>query len=348
VQAFSDAGLLVSKPQQANLAMLCAALALSPDCHLSTLALQLPVVGNRESLVQRQRRWLKTAPSWDCAYRPLVQHLFGHWSAAEVALVIDRTDLGDRVSVLTLGVAFGKRLLPLIWRVLPYGSTSAETQIAMLRRIGPYLPPGCRVTFFGDAEFRAVLVQAFCQAQGWHWHVGVKSDVRILTADDRSMALIDALRAKRGQTTYLQQVRLTAQHAFGPVNILAHRFRGDAWPHYWVTDLPADRRAWRRGRKRFWIEPSFRDWKSYGFDLERCQIICPQRLEALLLPIAITTLWMVHIGDWLTRTGRRSLLEAPGRHDYSLFRLGRDFVARARTMNWRVPVGFTVTHPPAN
>jgi hypothetical protein len=38
-------------------------------------------------------------------------------------------------------------------------------------------------------------------------------------------------------------------------------------PRYTVMDQPANRQAWRRGRKRQWIENLFRDWKSYGFDL---------------------------------------------------------------------------------
>lgn len=345
---FSEIGVRASKPQLKNLAMLCAALAVSANCHLNTLALELPVPGDRDSLVQRLRRWLKTGPSWERAYRPMVVHLFKHWTAREVALVMDRTDLDQQhLSVLTLGVGCGKRLLPLTWKVLPFGGTGAETQLMLLRQIQPLLPIGCRVTFMGDAEFRAVPVQAYCRAQGWHWHVGVKSDARIKTAENVTMALID-LPVKRGQTAYFQNVLFTEKYAFGPVNVLARCFVGDAWPHFWVLDLPADRKAWRRGRKRYWIEATFRDWKSYGFDLERCRIDCPHRLNALLLALAITTLWMIHLGQWCTRAHRRHFLESRSKRDYSLFRLGRDYLQRARTMDWFVPVGFTVTHPPAH
>ena len=115
-------------------------------------------------------------------------------------------------------------------------------------------------------------------------------------------------------------------------------------PRYWALDLPADAPAWRRGRKRFWIEPTFRDWKSYGFDLEQSQIDDPDRLAVLLLGIAWTTVWMLHLGDWLTRHGQAKLLAPAHRNDYSLFRLGRDYVQRALTMGWTIPVGFTVRH----
>jgi len=62
----------------------------------------------------------------------------------------------------------------------------------------------------------------------------------------------------------------------------------------------------------------------------------------LLLGIACTTVWMLHLGDWLTRHGQAKLLAPAHRNDYSLFRLGRDYLQRALTMGWHIPVGFTV------
>jgi hypothetical protein len=343
--ALAAAGVRGSKPQRTNLAMLCYALAGSRDCHLNNLALRLPIDGQRDHLVQRLRRLLKEAPSWQEAYRPLVSHLLAQWDGVEVPLVMDRTDLTNRLSILTLGVAYGHRLLPLIWRVGSFGGTSAETQLALLDQVCPLLPPGIGVTFFGDAEFRAVDVQSFCRDRGWHWQVGLKSDVIIQTETGRRLALIDLGVGPRSGLVCYQNVRLTAQHAFGPVNILARWSKKDRWPRFWALDLPADRLAWRRGRKRFWIEPSFRDLKSYGFDLEATGLSDPKRIDALLLAMAITTLWLIHLGVCARTSSRRTLLETPGRHDYSLFRLGRDHLLRAREMHWSIPIGFTIRHP---
>jgi len=345
MHALMDAGVSASKPQLTNLALLCAALAISADCRLGTLALALPLPGQRDSLIQRLRRMLDHPPRWDRVYRPLVVQLFRNWSAAEVPLVMDRTDLGNRMSILNLGVAYGKRLLPLVWDVLTFGGTGAATHIALLDRIAALLPPGLAVTFFGDAEFRGIDLQQYCRAHGWHWHVGMKSDVRIRTADSQAMTLAD-LGILPGQRLYHQHVYLTEHRPFGPVNIIADWTHHDTSPRYWALDLPADRYAWRRGRKRFWIEPCFRDWKSYGFDLEATQIDRQARIDALMVPVAITTLWMLHLGHWLTITDRRYLLEGRRKRDYSLFRLGRDWVQRARTMDWPVPVAFTVGHKP--
>ena len=312
VQHLTALRLPLSQPQQTNLALGCQVLAVSPNCHLATLALGLPLPGQGENLIQRLRRDLKKEPlQSDRCYQPLVRYLFAHWTGQEVSLVMDRTDLEHRWSILTLGVAYGKRLVPLAWQVLPFGGTSADDQIKLLKRVQPHLPPlsQVRVHFYGDREFRAVPLQQVCRQYHWHWQVGLKSDLYFCDQTG-SWQPLRALALQSGQRRYLNQ---------------------DS-PRYWALDLPAEALAWRRGRKRFWIEPTFRDWKSYGFDLEQSQIDDPDRLQVLLLGIAWTTVWMLHIGDWLTR------------HDYSLFRLGRDYVQRALTMGWTIPVGFTVSH----
>lgn len=344
VQALRAMGIGATQPQRTNLALLCQALAVSPNCHLSTLALGLPLPWQREHLIQRLRRFLKSQ-QWvpSAGYRPLVRHLFAHWSGCEVSLVMDRTDLQDRWSILTLGAAYQKRLLPLAWEVLPFGGTGAELQIALLRRVQPDLPHGVRVNFYGDCEFRAVPLQQTCQSYGWHWQVGLKSDIYFRPSDGDWQPLRN-LNLQPGQRCYVQEVYLTQEYAFGPVNLMADWSPNQEAARYWVLDQRADAQAWRRGRKRYWIEPTFRDWKSYGFDLEKSKLDDAERLDVLLLGMAITTVWLIHIGDWLIRNGHRQELAPDGKDDYSVFRLGRDYVQRCRTLGRPIPIGFTVQH----
>ncbi len=256
-QQFATIGLKASRKQRANLALLCQTLAFSPNCHLATLALGLPLPGRRENLIQHLRRTLKNQQlrSADC-YQPLVQHLMAQWPDDEVNLVMDRTDCEHHWSVLTLGAAHHKRWVPLAWDVLPFGSTSAAEQTALLERVQPALPPlaQVRVHFYGDSEFRPIALQQICQGFGWHGQVGLKSDWWFRPRDGAWQSL-QALGLQPGQRRYLSDVYLTREHQFGPLNLLADWSPPQETPRYWALDLPAAGQAWRRGRKRYWIEP---------------------------------------------------------------------------------------------
>jgi hypothetical protein len=327
-----------------NLALMVVALAQSPNCHLATLATVLPIDGQRENLIQRLRRWLASPHlDWERYYRPLITQLFAHWNGAEVALVMDRTDLNDRASILYTGIATQQRVVLLAWDILPYGSTDTDVQIRQLQRIAALMPDPQqhRITFFGDAEFRAVELQQFCRRQGWHWHVGVKSDTRFHQGDGIWRPL-RAIPVQPGERHYLNGLTLTEQHAFGPVNLIIDWSPNADAPRYWVLDQVADRHAWRRGRKRFWIEPTNRDLKRAGFGLEDSALTDSARLSSLFLALAVTFLWMLHLGQWVSTSGHRTRLEAAQKQDYSLFRLGRDWLRRALVRGWSIPVGWTV------
>ena len=68
------------------------------------------------------------------------------------------------------------------------------------------------------------------------------------------------------------------------------------------------------------------------------------KLEILVCVWYTTTLWMIHVGQWVDQTGRRPLLEAPHKRDYSIFRRGRDYAFRSQVMDWPLPIGFTVSY----
>jgi hypothetical protein len=331
-----------------NLALLTLGLAISPNCHLATIATVLPIEGQRENLIQHLRRVLKDADLLRRrAYGGVIRHLLAHWTAQEIALVMDRTDLADRLSILMLAMAYGKRALPLAWHVLDFGGTRAELQMELLNQAAPWMPEGPRVTLFGDAEFRAVEVQRLCQRRHWHWQVGLKSDL-LFREGESAWQPLKTWTVLPGERQYRQNVYLTAEHDFGPVNLVADWQTDKDAPRYTVMDQPANRQAWRRGRKRQWIENFFRDWKSHGFDLEDTDLDDYHRLDGLLLGMSLADVWLLHLGQWLTDTGQRTLLEAKHKHDYSLFRLGRDYLRRAQVMGWEVPIRFTVTHPRSN
>jgi hypothetical protein len=331
-----------SQPQVKNLALLTQALVFSPNCHLPTLALHLPVTAQRDNLTQRLRRLLKNEHiKWLVHYLPVVKTLLSHWPDREVNLVMDRTDIRQEKSILMLALAFKHRALPLIWKVLPFGGTGEKVQLELLQTITPFLPSVWqkRLCFFGDSEFRAVPLQRYCRQRGWSWQVGVKSDTLFHTGDGQWRAL-NTIPIQQGERIYVHDLTLTHRHCFRPVHLTVDWKHQRDYPRYVVCERPTNRQSWRSGRKRFWIEPFFRDYKSSGFALEGSKITEDERLNHLLLGMALATLWMLHLGHWVVETGRRRRLVADHQQDYSLFRLGRDYAIRSQIENWDLPVLF--------
>ena len=221
-----------SKPQVANLALLTQSLVFSPNCHLANLALEYPIAGRRESLTNRIVRFLDNKHlNRSVHYFPLVHALLASWPDKEIGLVMDRTDIGQERSILLLGVGFKHRVIPLTWRVLPFGGTSQTLQKRLLQEVKPYLPKGKRVTFFGDSEFRAVGVQRYCQRQAWGWQIGVKSDTLYHQGDENWQAL-SQINIERGQRLYLHHITLTKQHAWSPVHLFVDWTQQTKTPRY--------------------------------------------------------------------------------------------------------------------
>ncbi|MCP3908272.1 MAG: transposase [Oceanicoccus sp.] len=329
-----------SKPQVGNLALLTQALVFSPNCHLNNLALEFPIVGRQDSLINRLRRFLDNCHiSRYKHYLPLVRSLFAHWPDKEVSLVMDRTDIRQEKSILLLATAFKHRVIPLTWRVLPFGGTGEELQKELLQEIKPYLPANKRIMFYGDTEFRAVKVQRYCRQKKWGWQLGVKSDTLYHSGDEKWQAL-NSIQVDKGERRYINQVTLTKKHAWSDVHLMVDWTHQADYPRYVVCHQAANKQNWRRGRKRFWIEPTFRDWKSYGFDLEASCLEDDHRLDCLLLGMAVATLWLLHLGHWVKVNGRATWLTANHRRDYSLFRLGRDYARRSQLHHWDLPICF--------
>ncbi len=329
-----------TKPQARNLALLTQALVFSDNCHLPNLALQLPIDSQREHLIRHLMRFLSNHELTRYThYFPLVRDLFADWPDKDVNLVMDRTDIRQEKSILLLAVAFKCRAIPLTWRVLPFGGTGTDVQIRLLKEIKPYLPKDKRVIFYGDTEFRAVDVQRYCRQQQWGWQLGVKSDTLFHTGDGNWQPL-RAFTVERGSRRYLQNITLTQSEAWPEVNLMVDWTHNWESPRYVICHHKATHMSWRRGRKRFWIEPTFRDWKSYGFDLESSHIDDNQRLDRLLLGMAVATLWLLHLGNWVRDTGRAHWLTADHRRDHSLFRLGRDYARRSEICDWHLPICF--------
>ena len=98
-----------------------------------------------------------------------------------------------------------------------------------------------------------------------------------------------------------------------------------------MSNQTAGRARLREYGYRMSIEQSFRDDKSGGFNMAHIQLQHADRIERLLLAMAIATLWCHELGEHVLRQGEgaRRLIDPGPTRELSLFQLGLRWLKRA-------------------
>lgn len=322
--------------QVTNWLWLVVGLLLSNSPALSKMATYLPMAIDADSRVTLMRRWLKNlhVDIWSF-YEPILAHVLDGWRTIEVFVILDGVMVfGDRWQVFRVSLRHGGRAIPLAWVVVEgKGVTSVERLTPMLTRVATFLRRRVqRVTLLADRGFRDCDWAQLCRKLRWHYVIRITCNTYVSVAGGRTGRL-DDLGVPRGQRRYFQQVRLTKERPW-LANLSVGWTDGDPKTEpelvAVMSDQPACRARLREYGYRMSIEQSFRDDKSGGFDLAHTRLQHADRLERLLLAMAVATLWCHELGEGVLadgQTARRQIDPGPTR-ELSLFQLGLRWLKR--------------------
>jgi hypothetical protein len=81
----------------------------------------------------------------------------------------------------------------------------------------------------------------------------------------------------------------------------------------------------------------WRDFKSQGFDLEASGLEHRERLERLLLGLALATAWVLWLGVAVIKRGLRRRVDEGNRRKLSLFQIGLRWLEHAWTLRQTTP-----------
>lgn len=314
---------------------------------LSQIATFIPGEAKAESRVTMIRRWLMNfqVDIW-AFYRPILEQVLRGWQAAKVYVVLDGVMVfGDRWQIFRLSLVHGCRAVPLVWTVIPgKGVTRVERLEAMLARAAEFLQPRVtQVVFLADRGFRDCDWAKVCLKLGWDYAIRVMTNTDVTLSDGRQQR-IDELKVRPGQRRYFANVWLTQAAKLCTQLTLTCTTGDDKHASELlaiVSSQPAGPARLRDYAQRMSIEQSFRDDKSGGFDLAHTRLQHADRLERLLLAVAIATLWCHELGEHVLsegETARREIDPGPQR-ELSLFQLGLRWLKRClSTTIWRLPV----------
>ena len=142
-------------------------------CSLYKVAKHLPLRTNKASKIQRLKRYLKN-PGIVVGeiYSKIIQVMLEKWNGGSLDIAIDRTEWGI-FNLLLCGIAHGKRVLPLGWRLLKHaGNSNFHEQKELLDSIRPILPEKCQISLLGDGEFKSVELMRYALANDWDFNLG--------------------------------------------------------------------------------------------------------------------------------------------------------------------------------
>jgi DDE family transposase len=285
------------KTQREKLALLVATMLEVRSANLMDLAASLP---RRSERLDMRYQWIKRLLANDLVdsdavmapfARDLLERLAG--SGRTIVLMIDQTQATERHQVVMVAARVGGRALPLAWRVKQTrGAIGFAEQRPALDAVAGLLPADVRPVLMGDRFYGSPELITWCRGHGWDWRLRLKQD--LLVFEDGGETTLAAC-FRRGEHR-LTGIGLTEKRVLTNV-AMVHE---PGHPEPWIIALsaaPTRHRAFDYGL-RWGIEAMFSDFKTRGFGLEDSHIRLPERLDHLILVMALALYWAVSTGMW--------------------------------------------------
>jgi len=302
--------------------------------NLSKIANCLPMETKAASRVTLIRRWLMNpqVKVW-LFYKRVLEHVLSGWSSVEAYIILDGVMIfGDRWQVFRVCLQHGCRAIPIAWTIVEGEGLVKVTKLkSMLEKVKTFLKKYVkRVIFLADAGFRDCDWAQLCLQLGWNYAIRVACNTYITMPDGTSDRLDHWV--PENCNRYFQNVLLTRETKL-QTNVSVTWTtdkKGEPEMVAIITDQTACRARLREYGRRMSIEQSFRDDKSGGFDLEHTRLQHAERIDHLLLAIAIATLWCHELGEFVLKQGDDSRRQVDPAHTrtLSLFQLGLRWLKR--------------------
>ena len=172
------------------------------------------------------------------------------------------------------------------------GAIGFAEQRAALQAVARLLPAEVRPTLMGDRFYGSPALIAGCREQDWGWRLRLKQDLLVFEAGGET-TLAECF--ARGEHL-LREIELTEQRVRTNVSMVQEAGPPEPWIMA-LSQTPSVHTAFDYGL-RWGLEAMFSDFKTRGFNLEDSQITRTDRLDRLVLVLALALHWAVSTGMW--------------------------------------------------
>jgi hypothetical protein len=210
-----------------------------------------------------------------------------------IVLIIDQTEASSQLQVLMVSARFGQRAVPLVWCVRETkGNIDFEDQKLLLDKVATYLPSDISVVLMGDRFFGTVNLIEYCKKRGWDYRLRLRNNLIIRHGLDEMKT--NDLESR--QDYFIEDATLTDLREQTNIATIHEEGHEEAWIIA-MNQKPDFYKALDYGM-RWSIEAMFSDFKTRGFGLEDTHLRYPDRLEKLILVMAIAMIWAIFSGLW--------------------------------------------------
>lgn len=279
------------------------------------------------SKVKQFKRWLLNEKTgFKEYYLPYIKPLLEVLAASgHLVFSIDGSVVGKGCMCLMFSVIYKNKAIPVIWRVYKAkkGHLSEKAHRDLLNDLSALVPAGCHITITGDGEFDGCDWQADILKLGWNYVLRTGKSVQIQedTWDDFKPKDVSI---EPGASLFFEEINFTKKK--WKTNLLIWHGKGHKDPLYIVTNLDYTPEIQHLYKKRFKIEPFFRDQKSRGFHIHKSGLRNPERLEKLLIASCLAYVLGIMAGTKALKSKFYNEIERGDGTYLSLFQLGYRFI----------------------
>jgi hypothetical protein len=283
---------------------------LAKTCGLSSVALALAsdLGGKEGNFRQRLREWCwdkqdkqgKQRVDWEVSqsFAPLMRWIVALWSSEEQRLVlaIDATSLKKLFVVLSISVVYRGCAIPIAWAVLPEGQKGSwkEPWLRLFTCLQGSTPADWLVIVTADRGLYARWLYEAIQRCGWHPFLRINQRSMYRPKGSSDFRPMSQLLSSPG-SVWAGKVTCFAVHSVEGT-LLACWGVKHLEPWLILTDLSPENASATWYRMRGWIENSFKDLKSDGWQWQNTRMSNPARAARLWLALSVATLWVISVG----------------------------------------------------
>lgn len=227
-------------------------------------------------------------------FAPYISYLLTHLAkSGELVLVIDGSETGQDCCTLMLSVLWRGYSIPVVWmtRPGPKGHFSDQVHTNLIGRFSEIFNPQqhCRIVLLGDGEFDGTQLRSYCQERAWEYVLRTSVDRQVDFGGESGR--IDQLFGLLHDREIV-----FIEHACNMSHAIVWKGRCFEDPIPLLTNMGLGEMACDYYKKRFKIETMFKQLKSAGFQLQKSMLSEPNRLQNLIIVVAMAFIFTFCIG----------------------------------------------------